>query len=80
MALPAGVPVGDLGGLPNGGRIVGYHRKVGQPLALYARSSFLPGATRRSWLVEGGIQPEAGDLRHRLVLNDRQRESSFREA
>src|SRR5215204_4066839 len=50
------------------------------PLSLEARSSFLPGASWRSGLVEGGIQPETGDEGHRLALNDRQRESSFREA
>jgi hypothetical protein len=56
-ALPAALPVGDLGRFPNGVRIFGYLRKVGQPLALYARASFLPGATRRSRLVEGGVHP-----------------------
>src|SRR5919112_3596039 len=39
--LSAPIPLSDLGGLPNGSGLFGHHTKVGQPLALYARSSYL---------------------------------------
>jgi hypothetical protein len=38
-----------------------YLRKVRQPLALEARPPYLTGASWRSRLVEGGVQPETGD-------------------
>src|SRR5215211_2706220 len=66
-ALPAAVPVGDLGRLPNGVRLFGYLRKVGQPLALEARPPPLPRTTWRSRFVEGAIQPQTGDEGHRLA-------------
>src|SRR5829696_831804 len=44
-ALFAPVPLSDLGWLPNGGRVLGYLRKVVQPLALYARPSYLMRAS-----------------------------------
>src|SRR5215212_12066771 len=47
-ALSAAVPVSDRGGLPNGGRVLGYLRKVWQPLAFEAGPPYLPGTTRRS--------------------------------
>jgi hypothetical protein len=59
-ALGAPVPVGDLGRLPDGPRIFGHHRKVGQPLALYARPPHLARPSWRGRLVEGAIQPQAG--------------------
>src|SRR5215210_3880569 len=63
-ALAAPVPVSDLDGLPNGCTVFGHLRKVGQPLTLYARPPYLPTTTWSSRLVEGGIQPEAGDEGH----------------
>src|SRR5215208_399093 len=60
-ALPAPIPVGDRDGLPNGGRIFGHHRKVGQPLALEARPPYLTWASWRGRFVKGGIQAQAGD-------------------
>jgi hypothetical protein len=60
-ALPAPIPVSDLGWLPNGGRVFGYLRKVGQALALETWSSSLSRTSWRSRLVEGGIQTQASD-------------------
>src|SRR5215208_3592643 len=67
LTLPAPIPVGDLGRLPNGGRVLGHHRKVGLPLALEARPAPLPGTTWRSRFVEGGVYPDTGDEGHRLA-------------
>src|SRR5215216_6651832 len=60
-ALPAPVPVSDLGRLPNGSRILGYLRKVGQALALYACS---PSLARAPWqsLSRRGQHPSASGL------------------
>ena len=55
------VPVGDRGWLPNGVRVLGDLGKVGQALALYARSSYLARFAWRSRLVECGVQPKTGD-------------------
>src|SRR5215218_147301 len=60
-ALPAPIPVRDRSELPNGGRVFGYHRKIGQALTLEARSPSLPRTTWRSRLVESCIQPKTGD-------------------
>src|SRR5918992_2345616 len=59
-ALPAPVPVSDLGGVPNGFRIFGHNSKVGQALALYAQPPYLARASWRSRFVEGSIQAQAG--------------------
>jgi hypothetical protein len=51
--LFAPIPLRDLGWLPNGLWVFGHHRKIGQALALYARSSYLStsgGAVRLGYL------------------------------
>src|SRR5215210_1191503 len=65
-AIPAPIPVGDLGRLPDGVRIFGHHRQVGQPFTLYARPPYLMGASWRSRLVEGTIQAQAGNEGDRI--------------
>src|SRR5215218_6119033 len=64
--LPAPIPVSDLDGLPNGVRLFAHHRKVGQPLALYARSPSLMGASWRSRFIKGSIQAQAADEGDRI--------------
>ena len=64
-ALPAPIPISDLGWLPNGVWVFSHHRKVGQALTLEARSPSLSGAARKSRFVKGGIQAQAGDEGHR---------------
>src|SRR3954469_8205010 len=65
-ALLCAVPVSHRDGPPGGGGVLGYDRKVGQTLALEARSSYLVRLPRRGRSVEGSVQPEAGDEGDRI--------------
>src|SRR5215213_1850659 len=65
-SLAFAAPVGERGGLPNGVGVFGQRRKVGQALALYARSSYLARLAWRRRLVERGVQPKTGDEGDRL--------------
>src|SRR5918993_1842106 len=58
--VPATIPVGDLGGLPDGARIFGRLGEVGQTLALYARSAYLMGTSWRGRGPQGGGSAETG--------------------
>src|SRR5215212_11437427 len=60
-ARPSSIRVSDLGWLPNGAWVFSHRRKVGQALALEARPPSLPTTAHRSWLVESGVQAQAGD-------------------
>src|SRR5215208_2059338 len=60
-AILAPVPASDLGRLPNGSRVLGYLRKVGQALTLYACSPSLARAPWRS-LSRRGQHPSASGL------------------
>src|SRR5215203_6762481 len=65
-ALSAPIPVLHGGGYPNGGRIFGHDRKVGQAFAFQTWSSYLPGSAGRSRIVECCVQTQASDERHRF--------------